>query len=233
MKNLFFSPRIDNLVSSFCAVTSLIESSETLDNEKNVRVIVLYDNEEVGSNSYNGAGSTILKDCIIRVTESFFTEEQLKDKENLFAMTLRNSFLISADMAHALHPNYSSKHEDKHRPKIHEGVVIKVNHSLRYATTTESAFFIMELGKRNSIPIQKFVVRNDSPCGSTIGPIVSTQLGIRAIDIGAPQLSMHSIREMCGVDDLSHYRNMMKSFFNQFTELDSKIDIDKIEDKKE
>jgi aspartyl aminopeptidase len=220
-----FSPRIDNLVSSYCSVMALIETCDTLDKETNIRAIVLYDNEEVGSTSYNGACSTILKDCIFRATEAFFLDENVKEAESLFARALRNSFLISADMAHALHPNYSSKHEDKHRPKIHEGVVIKVNANLRYATTSESAFFIQELAKINNIPLQKFVVRNDSPCGSTIGPIVSSQLGIRTIDIGAPQLAMHSIREMCGVDDIGHYCNMMKAFFNQFSELDTKFQL--------
>jgi len=194
-----------------------------LGEEKNVRVIVLYDNEEVGSTSYNGAGSTILKDCIYRVTESFISEEQNKEYESLFSRALRNSFLVSADMAHAVHPNYSSKHEEKHRPKIHEGVVIKFNANLRYATTSESAFFIQCLALQKKIPIQKFVVRNDSPCGSTIGPIVSSQLGIRTIDIGAPQLAMHSIREMCGVDDIGHYYNIMVEFFNEFTKLDEKL----------
>jgi len=220
-----FSPRIDNLVSSYCALKSLIETCETIEDETNTRLIVLYDNEEVGSSSYHGACSTILKDAIERITESFFTEDD-REHSSLIASALRQSFLISADMAHALHPNYSSKHEEKHRPKIHGGVVIKVNANLRYATTSESSFFIEELGRINNVPIQKFVVRNDSPCGSTIGPIVSSQLGIRTIDIGAPQLAMHSIREMCGVEDLGHYVNIMKAFFNQFTKLDQTIIID-------
>jgi len=193
--------------------------------KKNIRTIVLYDHEEVGSQSYNGASSTILKDCIVRVTEAFFKDDDLKKSESLLSITMRNSFLVSADMAHALHPNYSSKHEDKHRPKIHEGVVIKTNPNLRYSTNTETSFYIQELGKINNIPIQKFVVRNDVPCGTTIGPIVSSQLGIRSVDIGAPQLAMHSIREMCGVDDIGHYANIMKAFFNQFTELDSRFEL--------
>jgi len=218
-----FSARIDNLMSTYCAVTALSESCE-LDDETNCRVAVLYDNEEVGSQSPQGAESTLLSITMHNVTE-YFSEDN-KYPSNTYSRAIKNSFLLSADMAHGLHPNYSSKHEDNHRPKFHEGVVIKINVSTRYATTGETEFYLEELARRNQIPLQKFVVRNDSPCGTTIGPIVASQLGLRTVDIGTPQFSMHSIREMCSVDDVNHYIKLMRSFYNQFSTLDKSLRVD-------
>jgi len=132
---------------------------------------------------------------------------------------MRKSFLLSADMAHAIHPNYPEKHESQHKPEIHKGVVIKTNANQRYATSPVTAAIMRHLAAKNKIPIQDFVIRNDSVCGSTIGPILS-RFGLRTVDIGAPQFSMHSIREMCGIDDISHYLNLMKVFFEQIGTID-------------
>lgn len=126
---------------------------------------------------------------------------------------LSNSLLISADMAHAVHPNYSDKHDECHRPKMHAGVVIKYNSNQRYATSSRSAAIIKALAIRENIPIQEFMVRNDSPCGSTIGPIVSAKLGISTIDVGLPQLSMHSIREMAGTGDVELGIRLLQAFY--------------------
>ena len=115
---------------------------------------------------------------------------------------LANSMLVSADMAHAVHPNYSDKHDECHRPEMHAGIVIKYNSNQRYATSSRSAAIIKAIAHTHSIPVQEFMVRNDSPCGSTIGPIVSAKLGVMTIDVGLPQLSMHSIREMAGTRDV-------------------------------
>jgi aspartyl aminopeptidase len=102
-------------------------------------------------------------------------------------------------MAHGLHPNWPEVHEENHRPALHKGLVIKTNTNQRYATSGFSGFVMEEIARRHNIPTQKFVVRNDVSCGSTIGPILATSCGIRTVDVGVPQLSMHSIREMCGV----------------------------------
>lgn len=115
---------------------------------------------------------------------------------------LAKSVMISADMAHAVHPNYSDKHDECHRPQMHGGVVIKYNSNQRYATSSRTAAIIKAIAHAQNIPIQEFMVRNDSACGSTIGPIVSAKLGVSTIDVGLPQLSMHSIREMAATGDV-------------------------------
>jgi len=129
-------------------------------------------------------------------------------------------------MAHATHPNYSEKHEGNHKVGMSKGVVIKYNVSQRYATNSTTSFLIHELAKRNNIPVQEFVMRNDMLCGSTIGPIISSNVGLRTVDIGNPQLSMHSIREMAAISDITHAVNLMKAFYQQFTELDSTLTVD-------
>jgi len=206
-----FSPRLDNLMMSFVALTSVLESlkDNNLAQEKNVRAIALFDHEEVGSDSTHGAGSPIMNELVKRLSTP-----------DLFEIAIRKSFLVSADMAHAVHPNYASKHDSNHKPAIHKGVVIKNNSNQRYATNLETGFFLRQIAQRNNIPIQEFVVRNDTLCGSTIGPIIASHTGIRTVDIGNPQLSMHSIRETCGTSDVTHAVNLLSSFFQQFTALD-------------
>jgi len=217
-----FSARLDNLLHSFTGITALAETStdDSLKNEENVRMVVLFDNEEVGSRSAYGAMSPIMNEAFERINLAF---SQGNLPIDLVLISKRKSFLISADMAHAIHPNYSDKHESNHRPMMHKGPVIKINLETRYATNSESEFVIEQIAKNRGIPIQKFCVRNDSPCGTTIGPILSGNTGVRTVDIGNPQLSMHSIREMCGVDDVLHCIELSKAFFEEFTTLDKTL----------
>lgn len=116
-------------------------------------------------------------------------------------IALRKSIIVSADMAHALHPNYTHKHDATMAPKINGGLVIKHNANMRYATNSVSATVFRRIGKLVGVPVQEFTVRSDSACGSTIGPITSTLSGILTVDCGTPQFSMHSIREMMGAHD--------------------------------
>lgn len=223
LDEFIFSPRIDNLCMSYCATQALAEAvgSPAFQEETGVNAVLLFDHEEVGSASAHGAGSPVILDLIQRVN-TIGGPNVLPEIDQ----SIRKSFFISADMAHALHPNYSSLHEPNHQPKINAGPVIKHNANQRYATTAYSAFVIKELAKSAGVPIQEFVVKNDMACGSTIGPIIATLSGIRTVDIGNPQLSMHSIREQCGVADVTHAVKLIKTFFEQFTTLDSKIKID-------
>lgn len=135
---------------------------------------------------------------------------------------IAKSYLVSADMAHALHPNYPECHEENHRPAMHKGLVVKTNQNQRYATSGITGFIMEEIARNNGVPVQKFCVRNDVACGSTIGPILATSCGIRTVDVGVPQLSMHSIREMCGVGDFQSAFKLLVAFYEQFTAMDKK-----------
>uniref|UniRef100_A0A453KTM3 Aspartyl aminopeptidase n=1 Tax=Aegilops tauschii subsp. strangulata TaxID=200361 RepID=A0A453KTM3_AEGTS len=230
---------------------ALVESTSTdhsLDHESGVRMVALFDHEEVGSDSAQGAGSPAMLDALTRITGCFN-----HSNSKLLEKAIQRSFLVSADMAHALHPNYmvivvfldqfmgsqvcsniliendlsfQEKHEENHQPKLHGGLVIKHNANQRYATNAVTAFIFREIAERHQLPIQDFVVRNDMACGSTIGPILASGVGIRTVDIGAPQLSMHSIREMCAVDDVNYSYEHLKAYFEEFTELDNKVKVD-------
>ncbi len=151
-----FAPRLDNLGMSFCGVAGLVASLPSLEACPNIRILGLFDHEEVGSASTQGAASSLMLDTLRRLT---FASAEAGHAPDLFETAIRKSFLISADMAHACHPNYASKHEDNHKPKIGGGPVIKTNANQRYATNGLTGFLIRELGRRHAIPIQEFVSR--------------------------------------------------------------------------
>jgi len=223
-KEFVFTPRVDNQSHCFTGISSIIDHacSGALAEDDAVSIVALFDHEEVGSNSNEGAGSPIMRDAIIRISGCFAMAE---DSE-LFKIGLAKSLLFSCDAAHAIHPNYASKHERNHQPKIGKGTVIKTNQNQRYATNCVTGFVVRELCKRNKLPFQEFVVRNDCPCGSTIGPILAHYVGIRTVDIGIPQLSMHSIRETCGVKDLFTNFQLLNSFFRDGLKVLSSISED-------
>lgn len=215
------SARLDNLASCFLAVQALLEHVQEgkVDSDSDISMIVLYDHEEVGSSSAVGAASPIMADAVRRITKA------LSDDDEVYDATIRRSFCLSSDQAHAIHPNYASKHEKSHQPKMNQGMVIKRNSNQRYATNTITGFVIREIAKRAGLPpVQEFIVRQDCGCGSTIGPLISTATGIRAVDMGCPQLSMHSIRETMGVCDLTNGLALFKAFFERFSEVDNAIE---------
>ncbi|GLC42732.1 hypothetical protein PLESTB_001132600 [Pleodorina starrii] len=221
-----FAGRLDNLAMSYVALQALIDScpdSGSLADETGVRAIALFDHEEVGSDSAQGAGGPVMRDTITRVAAAL-----AGGQEGAVERTLRNSFLVSADMAHALHPNYPDKHDPDHQPRMHGGLVLKHNHNQRYATNAVSATLFREVARRRGIPCQEFSVRNDMPCGSTIGPILSSNLGCRTVDCGIAQLSMHSIREQCGTDDVALAYDHFLAFFREFSKLDASLDVDSL-----
>ncbi|CAI7852834.1 unnamed protein product, partial [Closterium sp. NIES-54] len=187
-----FSGRLDNLACCYTALQALIDA-EGLQEEQGVRVVALFDNEEVGSESVSGAASPAMYNAIKRIVKQM---PGVEAEEGAVERSLRASFLVSADMAHALHPNYPEKHEERHQPRMGAGMVVKHNANQRYATNLVSSFLFKHLAAKHGLPCQSFVVRNDMGCGSTIGPILASGLGIRTVDVGIPQLSMHSIREM-------------------------------------
>lgn len=225
------SARLDNLASCFLALRGLVEhaapaesggTADLLADDEDISMVALFDHEEVGSSSLTGAGSPVMAEAVQRISSALNAGDGHSD---LYASALARSFVLSVDQAHAIHPNYASKHEKNHAPKMNDGIVIKRNANQRYATNGITGLVVREIARQAGLPpVQEFVVRNDCGCGSTIGPIISTATGIRAIDMGCPQLSMHSIRETMGVCDLSHGLALFRSFFRNFREVDSSIE---------
>ncbi|KAK6156285.1 hypothetical protein DH2020_010533 [Rehmannia glutinosa] len=221
-----FSGRLDNLASSFCALRALVDacaSPENLADEHAIRMVALFDNEEVGSDSYQGAGAPTMFEAMRRIIACLC---QQSVGECGFARAIRHSFLVSADMAHGVHPNFADKHEENHRPVLQKGLVIKHNANQRYATSGVTSFLFKEVAKIHNLPIQEFVVRNDMGCGSTIGPILASGVGIRTVDCGIPQLSMHSVREICAKDDVDIAYRHFKAFYETFSSIDKKLNVD-------
>ncbi|KDN49618.1 putative aspartyl aminopeptidase [Tilletiaria anomala UBC 951] len=227
-----FSPRLDNQMSCFCATEALIGSLKNpsaLHKSSSIRAIALFDNEEVGSVSTHGAESNMLASTVRRLVSIPVKGIRLHGDEHLeataYERAIAQSFLISSDMAHAFHPNYPSSYENDHRPKLNGGPVIKTNAKQRYASTAPTTFLLRRLAKIANVPLQEFEVRNDMPCGSTIGPMMS-KTGIRTVDIGNPQLAMHSIRETCGSADPEYKIRLFEAFFEHFETVDKELKVD-------
>ena len=248
---LIFSARLDNLGMTYCAVEGLMESvssRSSLEDEASIRLISCFDHEEVGSTSAQGANSNFLPNVLRRLSvlpahhdsSSDTSYDKIRegdfDISTAYEQTLSSSFLVSADMAHSVNPNYSHKYEPDHRPEMNKGTVIKINANQRYMTNAPGIVLLQEIARRAKpskdspnaagVPLQLFVVRNDSSCGSTIGPMMAAKLGARTIDVGNAQLSMHSIRETGGAYDVEHAVRLFESFFEHFVELESKILVD-------
>jgi aspartyl aminopeptidase len=180
------SARLDNLLSCYVGMLSIC----SIENDK-AMLFVASDHEEVGSESTSGAAGSFLENTLRRM---------FGDYDEYMQMT-RSSLMISADNAHAIHPNYPAKHDANHAPHINKGVVIKVNANQRYASNSKTISKFMDTASKLSLPVQNFVTRSDMGCGSTIGPITATRIGIDTIDVGLPTWGMHSVREIAGSDD--------------------------------
>ena len=200
--SLLASGRLDNQLSCWAAVTALAAA----DPVDHIAVAVLNDHEEVGSSSNTGAAGPFLDAVLSRIVTA-----RGGGVEDL-ARALAGSSCVSADNAHAVHPNYPERHEPGHRPIVNAGPAVKVNSNQRYATSSETAAQFQRACEVAGVPWQVFVSRNNMPCGSTIGPITATRLGIATVDVGVPQLSMHSARELCGVDDAGHLAAALQAF---------------------
>ncbi len=180
------SARLDNLLSCYVALITICSVHPS-----HPYLMVCSDHEEVGSESTSGAAGSFLESVLRRMTPDFESYTQLT----------RKSIMISCDNAHAVHPNFSAKHDDNHDPRINEGIVIKVNANQRYASNTGTISRFALTAEQQNITLQEFVTRSDMGCGSTIGPITATRLGIETIDVGLPTFAMHSIRELAGKTD--------------------------------
>lgn len=198
-----YSGRLDNLSSCHAIAEAFVAAGEL---EKDFQVAAFFNNEEVGSETREGAGSNFLRSVL---------ESSLRDVAgagDLDSM-LAASLALSIDMAHAEHPNFVQKHESNHAPVLGGGVVLKMNSQKRYASDVFSNARFKLICEQNNIPYQTFVMRNDMPCGSTVGPTISASLGIPTVDIGEPMLSMHSIREMTDVADHEKMTRLLLAFW--------------------
>ncbi|OFT62701.1 M18 family aminopeptidase [Corynebacterium sp. HMSC05E07] len=199
-EKLIAAGRMDNLSSVHASLRALISAAEQLgvaDNSSHNDILVMaaFDHEEVGSSSRYGAGGPILGDVLTRTARALGATE-----EQRFQMFARSS-CVSADAAHSVHPNYAEKHDPTHHPIIGQGPVTKINGNQRYASDAQTVSLWEDACRRADVPFQRFVGNNDVPCGSTIGPISATRLGIPTVDVGVPMLSMHSARELVGERD--------------------------------
>ena len=192
------SARLDNLLSCFTGLMAMTETSNP-----GSKMLVCTDHEEVGSASAAGAQGNFLESVLKRIAGS----------EENFARMIDHSMLISADNAHGIHPNYIDKHDDNHGPIINNGPVIKLNANQRYASNSETSAIFKQLCKKADVPVQSFVVRSDMACGSTIGPITASEIGIKTLDVGVPTFAMHSIRELAGRWDGWYLFRVLKEFY--------------------
>lgn len=202
--DLISSSRIDNLLSCYVLAQS-ISKSTNLQNS----LIVLNDHEEVGSVSTTGAQGPFLLSVLNRL---FPSSEQLQQVVN-------SSLFISVDNAHGVHPNFAVKHDPQHLPLLNNGPVIKLNANQRYASNSITSSLFRMLCKRAKVPVQDFVMRSDMACGSTIGPLTAAEIGVPTVDVGVPQLAMHSIRETAGTKDCWYLYRVMHNFFGSQAEL--------------
>ena len=195
-----YSGRLDNL-SSCHAIAEAIVSAKSAEND--CFVACFFNNEEVGSNTREGAAGNFLKSVLDSLTSPLSS----------LASRLSSSIAISIDMAHAEHPNHTEKHEPNHAPLLGKGIVLKTNAQKRYASDLMSSAQLRLLCEQAGIPLQVFIMRNDMPCGSTVGPTVSANLGIPTVDIGEPMLSMHSIREMMAASDHADMIKLVEALY--------------------
>lgn len=197
------SARLDNLLSCYTGLQAMLAVDTP---QAATALLVCNDHEEVGSASAIGAEGPFLESVLRR----------LAGEEQKYQRMMARSLLISCDNAHAIHPNYADKHDENHGPKINAGPVIKVNANQRYATTSETSALFSSFCDLAGVPYQHFVVRSDMGCGSTLGPIAATKLGVRVVDVGAPQWAMHSIRETAGSKDAWYLGQALQAFISRW-----------------
>jgi len=197
---LIASARLDNLLSCFAGLSALIDADDA-----QWSMLVATDHEEVGSASTVGAQGPMLMDAL----SGLVSETQHNSRLRL------QSWMLSVDNAHAVHPNYVDRHDEQHGPKLGQGPVIKVNRNQRYATNADGAARLRLLAERAGVDIQSFVMRADLACGSTIGPITATETGIPTTDLGVPTLAMHSIRELASAADLPQLTALLRAFYRR------------------
>lgn len=203
-KNLVHVGKLDNLATAYAAIQALIHC-QSVDGSP---MVCIFDHEEIGSGSRQGALSPILSDIIKRIC---FNRDSHYET---FSKSLAGSFMISADQAHGAHPNYPDKADPTHKPIINQGPVIKVNSAMNYSTDGYTSAVIESIAKQENIPLQYYTNRSDIRGGSTLGPLISRHLNIPSVDLGNPIFAMHSIRELGGIKDQLWLEGLFTSFLS-------------------
>jgi aspartyl aminopeptidase len=205
----FASGRLDNLSSTHAGLVALMAhaAAGSAGPGGPIAVLAAFDHEEIGSNSRSGACGPILEDVLVRISDGLGATVSQRRQ------ALAASFCVSADAGHAVHPNYAERHDPANHPVLNGGPLLKINANQRYATDAAGAALWARLCHEADVPYQEFVSNNAIPCGSTIGPLTATRLGIRTVDVGVPLLSMHSARELCGVEDPRRLAAVAELFF--------------------
>lgn len=206
--DFFVSARLDNLSSVYASLVAFLQQAETVMQGDHIAVLAAFDHEEVGSATRSGAAGPFLEDILVRIADG------LGIRGSEYRKLLALSSCISADAGHAIHPNYAGKHDPNNRPLINKGPLLKLNANQRYASDAVGASIWLQACQRAGVPTQHFVSNNEVPCGSTIGPITATRIGITTVDVGVPILSMHSVREMAGVADMVYLSKALMAYWD-------------------
>jgi aspartyl aminopeptidase len=196
--------QLDNLASCHAALTALLACNAP----SATTIAAFFDHEEVGSESAAGAGGSFAYDVIERISLCLGLDEEAQH------CAAAHSFFISADMAHAYQPNFPNAYEPNHRVMVNAGPVIKTNSNQRYSTNADTAARFMTLCASAGVPCQNYTHRTDLGCGSTIGPIIASRLGVASVDVGSPMWAMHSLRESAGVQDVAYMIAAMRAAFS-------------------
>jgi aminopeptidase I len=225
-KEFIFGGRIDDKLCSWAAVEGLLAASsspsEASDEEDGViKLVAVFDDEEIGSRLRQGAAGNFLPSTIERIVETFSPSGP---SANILSQTYANSFLISADVTHAVNPNFLSSYLENHAPRLNTGLVVSADSNGHMTTDSVSTALLTRVAEKNGDELQLFMIRNDSRSGGTVGPMLSSAMGVRAIDAGIPQLSMHSIRATTGSLDPGLGVRIFKGFFDQYESVDKEFE---------
>ena len=216
-KELIFAGRIDDKLCSFSAIEALL-ASDLSASDGSLKVVGCFDDEEIGSLLRQGAHSNLLPSTLERISEALYS-----CSASTIARLYANSFLISADVSHAINPNFLGSYLENHSPRLNVGVAVQADPNGHTTTDSLSTAFLQRAADKCGATLQVFQIRNDSRSGGTVGPMLSSAMGMRAIDAGLPQLSMHSIRATVGSLDPGLGVQLFKSFFDHFEDIDEEF----------
>lgn len=228
-KEFIFAGRVDDKLCAFSAIEALIASTSptnifadksSSEDSGILKVVGLFDDEEVGSLLRQGAHSNFLPSTLSRICEVFGKD---RNHANSLSQTYANSFLISADVSHAVNPNYLGSYLENHSPRLNVGVAVQADPNGHTTTDSVSTALLQRIADKCDSTLQVFQIRNDSRSGGTVGPMLSSAMGVRAIDAGLPQLSMHSIRATIGSLDPGLGVKLFKGFFDHYEETDAEF----------